>query len=72
MDGLLPRNGHSKWITGPQARRAVHAMRARHDAVMVGAGTARADDPSLTVRDLGYLEASTRTRCGLAPSGHIP
>ncbi|MBE1282599.1 MAG: bifunctional diaminohydroxyphosphoribosylaminopyrimidine deaminase/5-amino-6-(5-phosphoribosylamino)uracil reductase RibD [Rhodobacteraceae bacterium] len=45
--------GESKWITGPDARRAVHAMRARHDAVMVGAGTARADDPSLNVRDLG-------------------
>ncbi|MGJ8544887.1 MAG: bifunctional diaminohydroxyphosphoribosylaminopyrimidine deaminase/5-amino-6-(5-phosphoribosylamino)uracil reductase RibD [Sulfitobacter sp.] len=45
--------GESQWITGPQARRAVHAMRARHDAVMVGGGTARKDDPSLTVRDLG-------------------
>lgn len=45
--------GESKWITGPQARRAVHAMRARHDAVMVGGGTARKDDPVLTVRDLG-------------------
>jgi len=43
----------SQWITGPQARRMVHLMRARHDAVMVGGGTARADDPSLTVRDLG-------------------
>lgn len=52
--------GHSQWITGPEARRAVHAMRARHDAVMVGAGTARADDPSLTVRDLGVAQQPVR------------
>ena len=54
FDGrIATATGDSQWITGHEARRAVHAMRARHDAVMVGAGTARADDPSLTVRDLG-------------------
>ncbi|WP_180884570.1 bifunctional diaminohydroxyphosphoribosylaminopyrimidine deaminase/5-amino-6-(5-phosphoribosylamino)uracil reductase RibD [Ruegeria sp. THAF57] len=54
FDGrIATSSGHSQWITGSKARRVVHAMRARHDAVMVGAGTARADDPSLNVRDLG-------------------
>ncbi|OUS36212.1 riboflavin biosynthesis protein RibD [Rhodobacterales bacterium 56_14_T64] len=61
FDGrIATASGHSKWITGPEARRAVHAMRARHDAVMVGAGTARADDPSLTVRDLGVEQQPVR------------
>jgi len=61
FDGrIATATGQSQWITGAPARRLVHAMRARHDAVMVGAGTARADDPSLTVRDLGIAHQPVR------------
>lgn len=61
FDGrIATATGHSQWITGPEARRAVHMMRARHDAVLVGGGTARADDPSLTVRDLGITRQPVR------------
>ncbi len=61
FDGrIATATGQSKWITGGAARRLVHAMRARHDAVMVGGGTARADDPTLTVRDLGMLHQPVR------------
>jgi len=61
FDGrIATATGESQWITGPEARRYVHAMRASHDAVMVGAGTARADDPSLTVRDIGVSRQPVR------------
>ncbi len=52
--------GQSRWITGPEARRAVHALRLCHDAVMIGSGTARADDPDLSARDIGAAHQPVR------------
>jgi diaminohydroxyphosphoribosylaminopyrimidine deaminase / 5-amino-6-(5-phosphoribosylamino)uracil reductase len=55
LDGkVAARDGSSRWITGEAARLDVHRLRAACDAVVVGAGTAVADDPLLTVRLDGY------------------
>lgn len=45
-------NGKSQWITGPEARKDGHRWRARACAILTGAGTVRADDPRLTVREV--------------------
>ena len=73
LDGCIAlADGTSKWITGEAARGHVHAMRARHDAILVGGGTWRADRPRLDVR-LPGLEARSPQRLvltrGVQPEG---
>jgi diaminohydroxyphosphoribosylaminopyrimidine deaminase/5-amino-6-(5-phosphoribosylamino)uracil reductase len=58
LDGkIATRTMESQWLTGEAARRAAHAMRGRHDAVLAGVGTVLADDPELTCRIDGFRSA---------------
>ena len=73
LDGCIALNdGSSRWITGEAARAHAHLERARHDAILVGGGTLRADAPRLDVRLPGLEDRSPRrlllTR-GAAPKG---
>ncbi|MEE1751461.1 bifunctional diaminohydroxyphosphoribosylaminopyrimidine deaminase/5-amino-6-(5-phosphoribosylamino)uracil reductase RibD [Streptomyces sp. SP18CS02] len=53
LDGrVAAQDGTSRWITSPESRADVHRLRAQADAVLVGSGTARADDPHLAVRGI--------------------
>lgn len=68
--------GESRWITGEAARAEVHAMRAGADAVMIGAGAARADDPSLLARTEPAparqpLRVVVTTRLEVLPRGRL-
>ena len=61
-------DGTSQWITGGAARADAHQLRAESDAIVVGAGTVRADDPSLTVRHVPG-RSPLRVVLGKAPAG---
>ena len=59
LDGrIATRTGHSQWITGEISRAFAHGLRADHDAILVGAGTAAADNPSLGCRLPGLADRS--------------
>jgi diaminohydroxyphosphoribosylaminopyrimidine deaminase / 5-amino-6-(5-phosphoribosylamino)uracil reductase len=66
LDGRVAIPG-SRWISGEESRRRVHELRAEVDAVAVGMGTVRADDPQLTARDIDALRQPRRLAFGRGP-----
>lgn len=70
LDGsVATASGDSRWVSGEAARRLVHRWRAELDGVLVGSGTARADDPALTVR---HVEGRQPVRVVLDRAGSLP
>lgn len=66
LDGRLTLPG-SRWISGETSRQLVHELRAASDSVAVGMGTARADRPALTARDVGAVRQPRRIVFGTGP-----
>jgi diaminohydroxyphosphoribosylaminopyrimidine deaminase/5-amino-6-(5-phosphoribosylamino)uracil reductase len=75
LDGkIAARTGDSRWISSPASRQLVHQLRGRMDAIIVGRGTAAADDPLLTARPPGprtALRIVVDTRASLAPASQL-
>ncbi len=75
LDGkIATRIGDSKWISGTDSRRRVHELRGRMDGILVGIGTALADDPQLTARPPGPRTATRivlDSRCRLPLTSHL-
>ncbi len=73
LDGrIAARDGSSRWITGPEARADAHGLRADSQAVIVGAGTALADRPTLTARDVDPPAVRQPLRVLLDGRGRVP
>jgi len=69
LDGIVAMgDGSSQWITGEEARRDAHVVRAQSQAIVVGAGTVRVDDPALTARLDGVVVEPLRVVLGHAPA----